>query len=85
MLNNYPTLNVIATTSSNSAESRQSILSSVNDKAAGKRLTTLDMDILDEKAIDTARQAIFDRFGRNLRLLVNVSGVVSVIRLFNVI
>ena len=41
------------------------------------RLTTLDMDVRDESAIQRIAETVQDKHGQNLRLLVNVSGVVS--------
>lgn len=71
-------LNIIATTSSGASKAREAILSSdIRDGSAADRLTTIEMDVTSEKAVEHASQEVSERFGRNLRLLVNVSGVVS--------
>jgi NAD(P)-dependent dehydrogenase (short-subunit alcohol dehydrogenase family) len=47
-------------------------------KGAENRLTTLDMDIRDESAIQKASEQVQDKFGdKPLRLLINVSGMVG--------
>lgn len=45
-------------------------------------MTTLDMDVCDEHAIEKAAHSVKDRFGQELRLLINVSGVVSLTDVF---
>ncbi|GAB1517546.1 hypothetical protein RhiTH_000595 [Rhizoctonia solani] len=70
-------LNVIGTTASGAARAREAILSGVsNGSDTEKRLTTLDMDIRDESAIQKASKQVQEKFGdKPLRLLINVSGM----------
>lgn len=68
-------LNVIGTTASGADHAKESILSGQNSDAHD-RLTTLDMDVCNEGAIKHAAASVKDKFGQQLRLLVNVSGVV---------
>ena len=45
---------------------------------AEDRLTTLDMDITDEAAIEKAAKTVESQFGKGqLRLMINVAGIVS--------
>ncbi|KAL7005732.1 hypothetical protein EMMF5_004647 [Cystobasidiomycetes sp. EMM_F5] len=70
-------LNVVATTSRKADAARSAILENLDGtKDAEGRLTTLDMDITDEKAIETAAKQVEEQFGKGqLRLMINVAGV----------
>lgn len=46
---------------------------------AEERLTTLSLDVTDESSIEKASKGIKEKFGENMRLLVNVSGVVRLL------
>ncbi|KAG8884849.1 hypothetical protein FRB97_003055 [Tulasnella sp. 331] len=67
-------LHVVGTTASGASNAKESILSG-QDSSIEDRLTTLDMDVCDERAIEKVAHSVKDRFGQELRLLVNVSGV----------
>lgn len=70
-------LRVVATTSQKNANAiRDSALSGLDIKNDENRLTTLPLDVTDEASIGSARDEILEKMGRNMRLLVNVSGVV---------
>lgn len=71
-------LNVVAT-SRNPDSTKDAILSAGGlDK---ERLTVLKLDVLEEKTIEEAAKEVKHRFGAaSLRLLLNVSGVVRVIK-----
>lgn len=67
-------------TSRNPAEVRSRIEDEVEDFDE-TRLTMLPMDLLDEMSIAAAAKSVEDKFGKaSLRLLLNVSGVVSLDR-----
>lgn len=71
-------LNVVAT-SRNPEEARERILAGT--KLDSSRLTVLPMDIMEEGTIEKAAKDCKDRWGKgSLRLLINVSGVVSNIK-----
>ncbi|EGF99775.1 uncharacterized protein MELLADRAFT_40089 [Melampsora larici-populina 98AG31] len=65
-------LKVVAT-SQNPKHAREAILA--NLKSADDRLTTVELDVRREETIEKAAGLVKDRFGRQLRLLINVSGV----------
>jgi len=67
-------LHVVGTTASGASHAKESILSG-QDSSAEQKLTTLDMDVCDEHAIEKAAHTVKDKFGQELRLLVNISGV----------
>lgn len=70
-------LRIVATTSQKSHDAvRESALSGLDLKNGDGRLTTLPLDVTDEASIASARDEIKEKMGRNMRLLVNVSGVV---------
>lgn len=69
-------LQVVATTSRDASSARSAILDGI--KSGEDNLHTLDMDITNEEAVHRAAQTVQERFGKgNLRLLINVAGVVS--------
>lgn len=69
-------LNIVAT-SRNPEATRKAILDGVNGLDS-ERLTVLPMDIMEENTIEKAAKEVKDKFGKgSLRLLINVSGVVS--------
>lgn len=75
-------MNVVSTTSRNASKSRETILSDdklkKNDNNVEERLTTLDLDVTNEDSIMKAAKSIEEKFGKGkLRLLINVSGIVS--------
>lgn len=70
-------MNIVATTSSDPSKARASILNGVDSNNAETRLTTLVMDVADESTVAETSKAVSDKLGANLRLLVNISGVVS--------
>jgi len=67
-------LNVVGTTASGAENAKEAILD--GNSSYKDRLTTLDMDVCDEKAIEKVSHEVKERFGNELRLLVNVSGIV---------
>ena len=71
------TLNIVAT-SRHPTQTKQHILDSVSKDVDRDRLTVLEMDVTDERTIERAASDVRERFGdASLRLLLNVSGVVS--------
>ena len=70
-------MNVVATTSSDPSKARSSILNGADSNTAENRLTTLAMDVTDESTVAETSKAVSEKFGSNLRLLVNLSGIVS--------
>ena len=72
-------LQVVATSSRQSDKAREAILSGASLPDGGEeRLTTLDLDVTDERTIERAASDVEERFGKgNLRLLINVAGIVS--------
>ena len=74
-------LQVVATTSRDSSSARDAILKGKDDKVDEKKLLTLDMDITNEAAIRKAAKMVEEKYGKgNLRLLINVAGVVRAMR-----
>jgi len=70
-------LQVVATSSRQSDKAREAILSGASLPDGGEeRLTTLDLDVTDERTIERAASDVEERFGKgNLRLLINVAGI----------
>lgn len=70
---------MVATSSRQSEKAREAILSGASlSKGGEERLTTLDLDVTDEKTIERAARDVEERFGKgHLRLLINVAGIVS--------
>ncbi|CAH7669992.1 rossman fold oxidoreductase [Phakopsora pachyrhizi] len=79
-------LNVVSTTSKDPLKVRRRILEEIkedggqfgSDRAIeniGSRLVNHRLDVRDELSIERVSRSIRDRFGQNLRFLVNVSGV----------
>ena len=70
---------MVATSSRQSEKAREAILSGASlPKGGEERLTTLDLDVTDEKTIERAARDVEERFGKGrLRLLINVAGIVS--------
>ena len=76
----HTSLNVVATTARKAASAKEAILADLDGGTDGAqdRLTTLDMDITDEAAIEKAAKAVESQFGKGqLRLMINVAGIVS--------
>lgn len=72
-------LNVINTTSSsNTSSARSAVLKGLesNGKKPDERLTTLTVDVTNEESVESASKEIKEKFGKDMRLLVNVSGMV---------
>lgn len=67
---------MVGTTASGASHAKEAILSGQSGDTKD-RLTTLDMDVCDEQAIEKAAHSVKEKFGKDLRLLVNVSGIVS--------
>jgi NAD(P)-dependent dehydrogenase (short-subunit alcohol dehydrogenase family) len=68
---------VISTSSRDASKARTAILEG-SDKKHEERLTTLDLDVKNERSIEEAAKEVEHRFGKDsLRLLINVAGVVS--------
>lgn len=73
-------LNVISTSSRDASKARSAILedSNLDKNEAEERLTTLDLDVTDEGSIEKAANHVKSKFGSgNLRLLINVAGIVG--------
>ena len=73
-------LNIVSTSSRDASKARKAILedSSIKEEDVKDRLTTLDLDVTDERSIEDAAKAVKERFGEgNLRLLINVAGIVG--------
>ncbi|KAK9896616.1 NAD(P)-binding protein [Cystobasidium minutum MCA 4210] len=71
-------LNVVSTSSRDASKARKAILedSSIKEEDVKDRLTTLDLDVTDERSIENAAKQVKERFGGgNLRLLINVAGI----------
>jgi len=71
-------LRVVATTSqtNNVHAARDAALDGLkNGSGAEKRLISLPLDVMDESSISYARDQVHEKLGRNMRLLVNVSGM----------
>ncbi|KAG9104930.1 hypothetical protein FRC06_004997 [Ceratobasidium sp. 370] len=70
-------LNVVGTTASGAKHAYENILSGTSmSSGVETRLTTLDMDIRDEDAVQRVSEEIQSKFGKKpLRMLVNVSGM----------
>ncbi|KAG0152542.1 hypothetical protein CROQUDRAFT_719309 [Cronartium quercuum f. sp. fusiforme G11] len=64
----------LVATSQNPKQAHQAILSNLG-KSVEDRLTTLELDVRREETIEKVADVVKDRFGRQLRLLINVSGV----------
>lgn len=73
----HTNLNLVAT-SQNPKQARESILEHLREphRHMEDRLMTLELDVRREETIEKAAKVVKDRFGRQLRLLINVSGVV---------
>lgn len=70
-------LQVVSTSSRDASKAREAILSQ-GGEGGEDRLTTLDLDVTDEGSIEKAAKTVEERFGKgNLRLLINVAGIVS--------
>ncbi|CAD6572710.1 MAG: Vacuolar protease A [Cyphobasidiales sp. Tagirdzhanova-0007] len=71
---------VVATTSRDASSARDKILKEAQGKLDEKRLLTLDMDITNEDTIHKTAKQVEEKFGKgNLRLLINVAGVINTI------
>lgn len=68
----------MATTSSNPGSSKEALLEAVSGKKDAKeRLHTLSLDVTDEGSIQKAAKDVESRFGKELRFLINVSGILN--------
>lgn len=73
-------LNVVGTTSSDSSSARAAVLKGLGSHGdAGGGLTTVSLDVTDESSIEKASKDIMEKFGENMRLLVNVTGMVRLL------
>jgi NAD(P)-dependent dehydrogenase (short-subunit alcohol dehydrogenase family) len=76
---------VVVATSRTPSEGRAQVLENLGDAPTlGKRLHNLELDVQHEESIAQAAGYVSKHFGKNLRLLINVSGVVSLSPPFSV-
>ncbi|PLW12709.1 hypothetical protein PCASD_21620 [Puccinia coronata f. sp. avenae] len=67
---------VVVATSRTPSEGRAQVLENLGDAPTlGKRLHNLELDVQHEESIAQAAEYVSKHFGKNLRLLINVSGV----------
>lgn len=71
-------LQVVATSSRDAKHAKEAILKDAGKDLKQDNLTTLDLDVTEEASVEKAAKAVEERFGKgNLRLLINVAGIVS--------
>ncbi|KAF8318419.1 NAD(P)-binding protein [Clavulina sp. PMI_390] len=69
-------LRVVATSSQSSNAARDAALERLPQGSnAEERLFNVQLDVTDESSIQSAQENVVDKLGRNMRLLVNVSGI----------
>ena len=69
---------VVVATSRTPSEGRAQVLENLeNSEKLSQRLHNLELDVQDEESISQAAGYVKKNLGQNLRLLINVSGVVS--------